>query len=79
MLKEILEGSVKWPGARLRLMDRGHGKLGLGVDIEAPDDKVVQYKGLPVLIIAPDLAENPKQVTLDVEDTASGSELVIIE
>ena len=78
-LKRILEDSVDWPGARLRLIDRGQGKLGLGVDIEAPGDKVVQYDGLPVLIVAPNLAANLKKVTLDAEDTADGSELVIVE
>jgi Fe-S cluster assembly iron-binding protein IscA len=78
-LKRILADSVDWPGARLRLMDRGQGQLGLGVDIEAEGDKVVHCDGLIVLIVAPDLAANLKQVTLDAEDTADGSELIIIE
>ena len=78
-LRKILENSVDWPGARLRLMDRGQGKLGLGVDIETPGDKVVHCDGLPVLIVDPHLAENLKQVTLDAEDTEDGSELVIVE
>lgn len=78
-LKRILADSVDWPGARLRLIDRGQGQLGLGVDIEAEGDKVVHYDGLIVLIVAPDLAANLKQVTLDAEDTADGSELIIIE
>ena len=78
-LRRMLEDSVDWPDARFRLMDRGQGKLGLGVDIEAPGDKVVEFGGSPVLIVAPDLAANLKQVTLDVEDTLEGSQLVIIE
>ena len=49
------------------------------MDIEAPGDKAVQYNGLPVLIVTPDLAANLKQITLDVEDTPGGSELVIVE
>ena len=78
-LRKMLEDAVDWPDARFRLMDRGQGKLGLGVDIEAPGDKVVEYGGLPVLIVAPELAANLRRITLDVEDTLEGSQLVIIE
>ena len=78
-LIRIFKDSVDWPGACLRLMDRGNGKLGLGVDIAEPNDNVVQYDGLTVLIVAPDLAANLKQVTLDVECTAGVSELIIVD
>ena len=37
-LKSLLDKKVNWPGARLRLLDKGQGKLGLGIDIERPDD-----------------------------------------
>ena len=76
-LKRLLTASVDLPEARLRLMDRGQGKLGLGIDIEAPDDQVVEYKGTKLLIVEPKLATNLKQVTLDVNDTPEGTELVI--
>jgi hypothetical protein len=56
-LGKILENSVDWPGARLRLMDRGQGKLGLGVDIEAPGDKVVHGDGLPYSSLIPILLQ----------------------
>ena len=78
-LKRLLATSVDWPGARLRLMDRGQGRLGLGIDIEARDDQVLEYEGTKLLIVGPGLASNLKQVTLDVEDTLGGVELVIIE
>ena len=75
-LMKILTNKVDWPGARLRLMDRGQGKLGLGIDIEAPGDKVVKYEGEKLMLIEPVLAANLKEVTLDVDDTPEGVELV---
>ena len=77
-LKKILTSHVDLPEGRLRLMDRGQGNLGLGVDIEMPGDKVVLCDGLPVLIIERGLVANLKEVTLDVEDSVKGSELVIL-
>jgi Fe-S cluster assembly iron-binding protein IscA len=76
-LMRILSDKVDWPGARLRLMDRGQGKLGLGVDVEVAGDKVVEYEGVKLLLIEPELAANLKEVTLDVDDTSEGVELVI--
>lgn len=78
-LKRLLTASVDWPGACLRLMDRGQGKLGLGIDIEAQDDQVVEYEGAKLLIVEPRLASNLKRVTLDVDDTTEGAELVICQ
>ncbi len=76
-LKRLLAASVDLPEARLRLMDRGQGKLGLGIDIEAPDDQIVEYDGIRLLIVEHGLATNLKRVTLDVNDTPEGAELVI--
>ena len=76
-LSKLLAEKVDWPGARLRLMDRGQGKLGLGVDIEAPGDYIVEYEGIKVLIVEPELATSLKGVTLDVDDTPEGAQLVI--
>ena len=78
-LKRLLTASVDWPEGRLRLMDRGQGKLGLGIDIETPHDQVVEYEGIKLLIVEPGLAANLKRVTLDVNDTPEGAELVICE
>ena len=78
-LKRLLTSSVDWPGARLRLVDRGRGRLGLGIDIEAPDDQVVEYEGTKLLIVESGLASNLKRVTLDIDDTPDGVELVICE
>jgi Fe-S cluster assembly iron-binding protein IscA len=76
-LKKILNTHVDLPEGRLRLMDRGQGKLGLGVDIEMPGDELVKCDGSTILVIERGLAANLKGVTLDVEDSVKGSELVI--
>jgi Fe-S cluster assembly iron-binding protein IscA len=76
-LRNLLTAKVDWPGARLRLMDRGQGRLGLGIDIESPDDQVVDYDGATLLVVEPGLATNLKGVTLDVDDNPEGPELVI--
>ena len=77
VLKRILTANVDMPQGRLRLMDRGQGKLGLGIDIEMPDDALVEYDGSTVLVVENGLATNLKGVTLDAEDRVKGSELVI--
>ena len=76
-LRSLLTAKVDWPEARLRLVDRGQGKLGLGIDIEVPGDQVVDYYGRKLLVVEPGLATNLKGVTLDVDDNPEGTELVI--
>ncbi len=78
-LIKLLNTKVDWPGARLRLMNRGNGKLGLGVDIEAPADILIEHDGTVVLVVEPELDSSLNRITLDVEDTAEGAKLVIIE
>jgi Fe-S cluster assembly iron-binding protein IscA len=78
-LRRLLYVKVDWPGARLRLMNRSQGKLGLGIDIEAPGDYIVEYEGVKVLVVEPELAKNLQGITLDVDDTPEGAELVISE
>ena len=51
-LKRLLSQKVDWPQARLRLIDRGQGIWGLGIDIEQPGDQVVEYQGIKVLNIS---------------------------
>ena len=76
-LKRLLSQKVDWPQARLRLMDRGQGILGLGIDIELPGDQVVEYQGIKVLNVEPELATKVKGITIDVDDTPDGLALVI--
>ena len=76
-LKKLLTANVDLPEGRLRLMDRGQGKLGLGVDIEIPGDELVKYNGSTIVVVEQGLVANLKGVTLDVEDSVEGSKIVI--
>jgi len=76
-LKRILTVAVDMPQARLRLIDRGQGKLGLGIDVEMPGDKLVEYDGSTVLVIEPEVASSLAGVTIDVDSTSDGIELVV--
>ena len=78
-LKRLHDTNVDWSGAFLRLMDRGQGKLGLGIDLEARGDRAVKYDGKKVLIVDSKLARKIRGITLDVNDTLNGAELVISE
>ncbi len=76
-LKRLYDTNVDWSGAFLRLMDRGQGNLGLGIDLEATGDQSVEYDGIKVLIIDSRLATSVKDITMDIDDTLDGAELVI--
>lgn len=78
-LKKLLRAKVDWPGARLRLIDRGRGVIGLGVDLESPGDEVIECDGEAVMVIGPELASGSKMITLDVDTAQNNSELVISE
>ena len=77
-LKRLLSQKVEWSFARLRLVDRGQEDLGLGIDVEMPGDHIVEYQGTKILVIEPELAKKVKDITLDVDDTPEGLELVIV-
>ena len=76
-LKRILSDNVDMPQGRLRLIDRGQGKLGLGIDIEMRSDYVVEYDGSHLLVVEPTLATRLKGIILDIDDTSGVGELVI--
>jgi Fe-S cluster assembly iron-binding protein IscA len=76
-LKRLLAAKVDWPGARLRLMDRGGGILGLGIDIESPGDIVLEHRGVKLLLVEAGLASKLDDVTLDIDSAAGEAELVI--
>ena len=78
-LKRLLSANVDWPGARLRLMERSSGALGLGIDIAAAGDRVVEYEGDELLVIEGNLADRLERVLLDVDGTSDGVTLVISE
>jgi Fe-S cluster assembly iron-binding protein IscA len=78
-LKRLLTAKVDWPGARLRLMDRGGGRLGLSIDIEAPGDIVMEHDGVKLLLVESGLASRLDDVTLDIERGDGRAELVICQ
>jgi Fe-S cluster assembly iron-binding protein IscA len=78
-LKNLLSRKVDWPEARLRLMDRGEGIIGLGIDVEEPGDQVLEFEDKKVLICDHELAMRLKGITIDVDDTPEGAEIVICE
>ena len=77
-LKRLLDKKVDWPGARLRLLERTGGALGLGIDIQSGKDHVVEYEGSALLVVESELADRIN-VLLDVNATPQGVELVISE
>jgi len=78
-LKRILTSTVDNSYARLRLVARDQGNLGLGVDVELPGDEVVEYGGSGLLLVEHGLAASLEGVTIDVEDSDGGIQLVICE
>ena len=78
-LGRLLVRSVDWPGARLRLLDRGKGRLGLGIDIQHANDCVIEHDGTVLLLVDERLAQSIPQVTLDVDEGPGGAEIVICE
>ena len=77
-LKKILTDNVDNPSACLRLRVTGEGRLGLGIDVEMPDDKIVEYEGSKLLLVEQELADSLEDVAIDVEDSDEGSQLVIV-
>jgi len=78
-LKKILTSRVDNWYARLRLISRGQGRLGLGIDIEMPGDEVVEHEGSGLLVVEHELAVNLQGVILDVEDNGESTQLVLCE
>jgi Fe-S cluster assembly iron-binding protein IscA len=77
-LKKILTEKVDNPLAVLRLTP-SHKGLGLTLDVEMPGDETLEHENTKILVVERTLVDDLKNVTLDVEDTPEGSELVIIK
>ena len=75
-LKQILSNNVDWVFASLRLLDRGQGVLGIGIDIESPGDHIIEYEGTNLLLVEPELIEKFQGITIDIDNTPEGPELV---
>ena len=77
-LKKMLSKKVDNPLGVLRLSPIQKG-LGLRLDVEMPDDEVVKYENSKILVVEQTLADTLENVTIDVEDTPDGPELVIVK
>ncbi|MFC1920806.1 hypothetical protein ACFLYQ_03665 [Chloroflexota bacterium] len=78
-LTRILFDKVDMPQARLRLTSGEQGQLGIGIDIELPGDRIVEYRGTRVLVVERRLDSSLNGIVLDVDDTPQGLQLVIDE
>lgn len=76
-LKKILSEKVDNPLAVLRLSPIQKG-FGLRLDVEMPDDHVIKHENSKILVVEQALADTLENVTIDVEDTPDGPELVIV-
>ena len=77
-LSKILIDNVNYESACFRLKVGNEGNLDLGVDIERPDDRTVEYEGTTLLVVEPELADSLENVAIDIEDSPQGCQLVII-
>ena len=77
-LKKILSANVDNPLAGLRLSATEQNRLGLGLDIEASGDTVVEHEGSKVLMVEGELADGLRGISVDIEDTQDGPRLVIV-
>jgi Fe-S cluster assembly iron-binding protein IscA len=78
-LSKVLADKVDHPEACLRLRVNEEGNLGLGIDIERPDDKVFKYEGTTLLVVETELADSLEDISIDVEDNGEGSQLVVVD
>lgn len=60
-----------------RLVRSDSGEMGLIIDRQSPDDLVVEYQGVKVLLVNPDIAASLWGATLDVQYKYSSPTLVI--
>jgi Fe-S cluster assembly iron-binding protein IscA len=78
-LKALLTSNVDNSQACLRIKANEEGKLGVGIDIEMPGDKAIEYEGSTLLVVEQELADSLHNLVIDVDDTDEGSQLVIVE
>ena len=78
-LERLSSTNVDMPQARLRLIDRGQGKFGLGVDMEMPSDEIVTHNGSTVLVVEQELSARLEGATIDTEGNDEGTQLIIYE
>ena len=79
-LKETLDANTDESAAEpqgLRLGMTGPGQFGLGLDTERDGDEVVEHEGSKVLMVEGELATRLQGITLDLQATGEGEQLVM--
>jgi Fe-S cluster assembly iron-binding protein IscA len=67
-LEKIHSKKMDNPQVVLRLIVSRPGEFGLGMDVETPNDHVVEHNGSKILIVDQELAESLEEYTLAFED-----------
>jgi Fe-S cluster assembly iron-binding protein IscA len=79
-LKGILQaGNFSESGSCVRLSANQDGKLGLGIDVEKPDDKAIDDEGLKLLVVEQHLADSLENLAIDIVDSEKGKQFVIVK
>lgn len=76
-LSELMRARTSEPGTSIRLEAAGPGSFGLVPDRLRPGDHVVEYEGLPVLLLSSELAERLAGWSMDYDDSRGGSEVML--
>jgi len=74
----LIEQNVKDPQAAMRIVSEPSGELRFCIDIEFSEDQVIDYKGKPVLRLAPGVASRLEGKILDVKDFPDGPDFALI-
>ena len=78
-LRRLLPNGDDVQESYLRIIDRGHGELGLVQDSIRPDDEIVEYEGRILLIADPCLNTSIRGISLDAYITPDAPRLIISE
>ena len=76
-LKESLAEHAEHPAQVMRLGANARGAVGLTLDLPRPGDEIVEYGGVPVLLVGPELSGSLRGGTIDLKQTPSGPTLNI--
>jgi Fe-S cluster assembly iron-binding protein IscA len=77
LLKEVLVDNSNDPEIALRLKFEPPSEFGVVLGREEEGDQVIEHEETKVLLVAPELAQQVEGVTLDVQGTGEGAQLVM--
>ena len=79
LLKDTLTSHSDDPAVVLRLLSNPPGGFGIVLDKETEGDQVVEHEDTKILLVASELAPVLDGIMLDVQETAEGQRLVMVE